>query len=96
MTVLMRFLSGLIVYVILVTVALAFIVGTLLLWYIWYSKKTSYDSEQIITDNPQPTLIFKSNVLFPESHNPLADSGNGTVLNNVDSGLKAGFISGGF
>ena len=53
MTVLMRFLSGLIVYVILVTVALAFIVGTLLLWYIWYSKKTSYDSEQII-DYRQP------------------------------------------
>ena len=92
MTVLMRFLSGLIVYVILVTVALAFIVGTLLLWYIWYSKKTYYDSEQIITDNAKPTLL-KSNVLFPETHNHLADSGNGTVLNNVDSGLKAGFIS---
>ena len=45
MTVLMRFLSGLIVYVILVVVVLASIGGTLLLWYIWYSKKTSYESK---------------------------------------------------
>ena len=45
MTVLLRFLSGFIVYVILVAVALASIGGTALLWYIWYSKKTSFESK---------------------------------------------------
>ena len=40
MTLLFRFLAGVIVYVIIAVVVIACIAGTITLWIVWYLKKT--------------------------------------------------------
>ena len=45
MTILLRCMAGFVVYVILGAVSLASVGGTILLWLIWYTKKTKFDSK---------------------------------------------------
>lgn len=61
-TILFRFLAGLIVWIIIAVIALASIVGPCVCWYIWYVKKSDYDAKTSNSTEIQNTTAIEDAV----------------------------------